>query len=221
MARSVGKRSKEKGKRYERRVASLFTEFTGAGFRKIPGSGGFNKTGGVVIAEHKFCGDIICDREDFDFFIEAKNRESYSQTAIVKSVKTCEFTQWWGKTVYEATGLELQPLLFFKPGTQDDFIGITNEACDLFGIFPILTVKFPAYAPYEIILSKVKKETVTVQMDFIPDCNWFEWKNFIKEVNPELFFREGRNGMRLREEKNDGTESGNKIGQIDKTQNNH
>jgi len=214
MVRSAGKRSKEKGKRYERRVASLFTEFTEVGFRKIPSSGGFNKTGGVVIAEHKFCGDIICDRDDFDFFIEAKNRESYSHTAIIKSIKTCEFTQWWGKTVYESIGLKLQPLLFFKPGTQDDFIGITNEARELFEVSPALIIKFPiCHAPYEIVLSKVKKETVTIQMDSIPDCNWFEWRNFTAEANPKLFFRKDRDGMRLREKKN-GTEPGDKSSQV-------
>ena len=123
----IGKRSKRKGKTYERRCSKILMEFTGCGFRSTPGSGGFNKQGGVAIREELFCGDLICDKSTFRYCVEAKNRENFSFTALLKSPETASFTKWWYQCVTDAEVVGLEPLMFFKPNNRDDFIVMTRE----------------------------------------------------------------------------------------------
>lgn len=118
-----GRKSKNKGKAYERTVAAALTSFTNVNFRKIPASGGFNKTG-VVVAGHIFCGDIICDRTDFRFSVEAKNRKEFLFSQVIKNPNTAPFTTWWFQCVRDAKTYNLEPMMFFKPkpGSPDNMV---------------------------------------------------------------------------------------------------
>jgi hypothetical protein len=138
---AIGRSSKNKGKTGERRLAKLLTEFTGEGFRKIPGSGGYNKTGGVTVAEHKFCGDVICDSANFAFCMEAKNRPSdFNLAAITTSPESAQFTSWWYQVNAEAKHVNLLPLLYFKLGNstnnvvKNDYLAMTPTVANYLGM---------------------------------------------------------------------------------------
>ena len=99
---AIGRRAKGKGSSYERRVAKFLMELTGVNFRKTPASGGFGKQG-VIVAEHAFTGDIICDRPDFKFSVECKNRANdFSFAQILSVPDKAPFTIWWHQTVEDA-----------------------------------------------------------------------------------------------------------------------
>lgn len=119
----AGRKSKNKGKAYERTVAGALTSFTGVNFRKIPGSGGMNKQG-IVVAGHIFCGDIMCDRADFRFSVEAKNRKEFLFSQVIKNPSTAPFTSWWFQCVRDAKTYKLEPMMFFKPkpGSPDNMV---------------------------------------------------------------------------------------------------
>ena len=92
----VGKRSKRKGNTYERRVARLLTDLTDVPFRRVPGSGGFNKSGPLLEGK-LFSGDVVCDREyKFKFSIEAKNRQSFSFIKSLSNPSSKGFSNWCG-----------------------------------------------------------------------------------------------------------------------------
>lgn len=191
----IGRKSKRKGKTYERRCAKILTEYTNTNFRKTPGSGGFNKQGGVTIREELFCGDLICDSPNFRYCIEAKNREEFSFTALLKSPATAAFTKWWYQCVEDAKMVGLEPLMFFKPNNRDDFIVMTLEEwydkyndpnCPSFQIrcyYRPLTFTISERGPG----NKKTKKTITKTL---PNCVMVDWKQFIAHHDPKLMFKE-------------------------------
>lgn len=183
----VGRRVKRRGKTYERRVATLLTEFTGVNFRSTPGSGGYNKQGGVTIREELFCGDLIADRSDFLYCIEAKNREIFDFNPILKNPETAAFTLWWYQCVQDAKRVGLEPLMFFKPNGSDDFIVITvdehqkwlNNGTDI--PYFILEVY---QKPLNLKIDKDTIITTTLPVPVIMD-----WKAVAKIHDPKTMFR--------------------------------
>jgi len=145
---SIGRKSKNKGKRYEAKIAKLFTEITGVNFRRVPASGGFNKCGGVHVASRVFCGDLICDNADFIFSVEAKNRKIFDYNHIIKNVNTAPFTAWWFQCVRDAYSNNLLPLMIFNAGTHTDVVVVDEYTIDLFDI-----QKFSSYNAYNNDLS--------------------------------------------------------------------
>lgn len=178
---AVGRRSKRKGKTYERRCASLLTEFTGVNFRSTPASGGFNKQG-VTIRQELFCGDVICDRKDFLFCVEAKNRLSFSFESILKNPDTSPFTSWWYQCLDDAKSTKMLPILFFKPDNAADFVALTED-----GIKQIEAENLPHF-----VIKYNSKLTVKHYDELIKDVELpipyiYNWKD-ISKLNKEKFF---------------------------------
>jgi hypothetical protein len=184
----VGRKAKRKGKTYERRCAKLLTEWTGVNFRKTPGSGGFNKQGGVVIREELFCGDLICDRSDFKFCVEAKNRQEFNFNAILKNPNTAAFTKWWWQCNDDAARMSLMPILFFKPNNVDDFIALDFSALSMFGYTGrrFMLDCYGSPVTFTMTTKDKKKETITAKLS-IPFI--INWKEFAAEVDPSIAFR--------------------------------
>jgi hypothetical protein len=181
-----GRRSKRKGKTYERRVAKILKEFTSVEFRSTPSSGGFNKFGGATIREELFCGDVIADDATFRYCVEAKNREEFSFTSILKSPETAAFTRWWHQCVEDANTVGLEPLMFFKPNRADDFVVMTlTEYNKHYG-----NPKVPFYAIHAYInpitIKPEKDLEITVKL---PVPVMIDWKAFIKHHDPKSMFR--------------------------------
>lgn len=187
----IGKRSVRRGKTYERRCAKILTEFTSTNFRKTPGSGGFNKQG-LSIREELFCGDLICDKSTFLYCIEAKNREEFSFTALLKSPETAAFTKWWYQCVTDAKAVNLKPLMFFKPNNRDDVIVLArDEWYDRYNskecpFFEISCYEKPMTLSVEERWSKTKEKVVTT----LPNAVMVDWKQFIANHDPKLMFKE-------------------------------
>ena len=165
----MGAKSKAKGNRYERRVAKLLTEYTSVNFRRIPSSGAFNKFKGVTVAEHVFSGDIVCDRTDFRFSVEAKSQKVFSFQAILKDPDNCAFTKWWKQCVEDAQAVSKVPMLLFKPDTQEDFIATTGNAIALLKISTIVHFSLNVYSQ-------------------LPTPKIIRWKTFVEKVNPDRLF---------------------------------
>lgn len=188
----IGKRSKRKGKTYERRCAKILTKFTGVNYRSTPGSGGFNKYGGVTIREELFCGDLICDVPTFRYCVESKNRESFSFTAILKNPSTAVFTKWWYQCVDDANKVKLEPLMFFKPNISDDFIVMTKKEWEKhYNNCPYIEIgcyNKELTFTIEVVGSnrkRVKKQIITK----LPEAVMIDWKQFVLNHDPKLMFR--------------------------------
>ena len=177
----VGRRSKRKGKTYERRCAKLLGEWTGVNFRSTPASGGFNKQG-VVIREEMFCGDLICDDPNFRFCVEAKNRDTFSFTGILKNPNTAAFSEWWWQCLDDATRIQKLPILFFKPDNAADFIALTALGLIATG-YKGPHYKLSVYDDPVTITIEKKKLTVRLPTPYI-----INWKDFVKNVDSKLLF---------------------------------
>ena len=166
-------KSSAKGYRYETRVKNLLTEFTGVDFRRTPNSGGWNKTGGAVIREESFVGDVISNNSRFKFSVEAKaHYEDFSFTAILVNPNKCLFTSWWEQCVEDAKKHSLLPLLFFKPNKTDDWIAIDNSGILVLGnILDIPNIEINIY-------------------NSLPTPTIFRWKNIIENINSSKMFKE-------------------------------
>lgn len=197
----IGKSSKRRGKRGEQRVAKLLHDFTGKGFRSTPGSGGFNKQGGVKIADHKFCGDVICDDPNFAFCVESKNRpDDFSLAALSTIPESAHFTQWWFQTYDDAKRVDLLPLLYFKMGmstnnfVKNDYLAFTPEvAAHLEFPRTIPHVRIIAYHNPVWVKVKVKvqgrvKKAEGKLLVTLPDPLLVSWIIFAKHVDPARLF---------------------------------
>lgn len=187
----VGRRSKNKGKYGERRVARLLSEFTGKNFRKVPASGGFVKQGSVV-AEHIFTGDVICDDSDFLFSVESKNRpRDFSFAQIVAAPSKAPFTEWWYQTLTDADSVDRLPMLFFKASASSnatvgaECVGLCKRGMD--------RVKYPDDAPkavFDIYERQVEfKHNGEHIKTTLETCFVVNWRVFVRYVSPDTMFR--------------------------------
>lgn len=108
----IGKSARRKGANYELKIAKLLKEYTSVNFRRVPASGGFNKRGTNTVAKEYFCGDLISDRSDFLYCIEAKNRKGFNLLNSIKNIETSELTEWWFQACEDALDVNLAPLMF-------------------------------------------------------------------------------------------------------------
>lgn len=189
----IGRRSKRKGKTYERRVGKLLTDFTQINFRSVPGSGGFNKFGGVSIREELFCGDVICDSQDFKFCVEAKNRKTFDFNSVLKNPNTAAFSEWWYQCNQDAKSVSLDPLMFFKPDHAADFIAITYQTfLELQLTSPTLLNHFVLNTYSDPVTLKIKSaerrvtEKITTQL---PIPYVLDWNEVIAKCSKSVFFK--------------------------------
>lgn len=197
---AIGRKSKNKGHAGERRLAKLLTELTGVSFRKIPGSGGFNKSGGAVVAEHKFCGDVVCDSPRFAFCTEAKNRpDDFNLAALTTIPESADFTQWWYQVNAEANYVKLLPLLYFKLGkstnnfVKNDYLAMTERVAYYLGLSDVPHCVVNAYREPVWVTIRVKvngsrkKQQAKVKVK-LPNCWLISWIVFAKNVIKDNLF---------------------------------
>jgi hypothetical protein len=191
----LGRSNKRKGKTFESRVAHILTEFTGVNFRRVPCSGGFNKFGGVVVAEHVFSGDVLCDSPHFDFSVEAKNRQDITLTALLKNPGTAPFTKYWYQCVADAAVNNRRPMMFFK-NAREDWVVITKHDAETLGVFNAPHLVFNVYQ-HPLVLSTIgrdasgKKLETKVADVVLPTPVMVHWPQFIKVVDPKGLFAGG------------------------------
>lgn len=189
---NIGRRSKRKGKAYEARVAELFTKFTGISFRRTPNSGGYNKSGGVVIADHLFSGDIICDNPNFIFNVEAKNRENLSLPALLKNPCT-SFSEYWFQCLEDAARADRIPIMVLKPDHSNDWVCIPYCYMQILGLTKSNHYIFMCYHnPVTLITIKRtntgKKISKYKTVMRLPTPAILDWSEFTKWLKPELCF---------------------------------
>lgn len=115
----MGINSRSKGARNERKLADLFTKWTGRKFAKSPASGGLHWQSSFV---H---GDLVCTKEGhyFPFCIEAKsyNKIDFSHLLNPK-IKNVDILDFWNQCSRDAKECNKIPILFMRyNGLPSDF----------------------------------------------------------------------------------------------------
>ncbi len=101
--------SRKKGSKNERRVAALFSEWTGKKFARTPSSGGLNWKNTHV------AGDIVCTEEGhfFPFSVETKNHReiNFEHLLLLDNPKIGEF---WAQAKRDSEKARKIPLLLMR-----------------------------------------------------------------------------------------------------------
>lgn len=117
----MGKRSRNKGAGYERKVAKLMTDWWGGQFSRVPASGGLNWG-----SDQRVAGDIVPPPEsEFPFVIECKKQEGWTFDHIALDISAPR--EWWSQVVMDSRRVSRVPLLIFSRNHAKDFIMIPYE----------------------------------------------------------------------------------------------
>ena len=138
----MAKKHKEKGNRYERKIARLLSEWwTGKSdvliFWRTHGSGTMGprvtQEAGDMMAIHKE-GETFLKK----FSVECKNWSQCNLFDLFTRTKTSVFRTWWNKACKEAQGRI--PLLIFKVGRYPDMIALPVDIFPKLGLQPDITI---------------------------------------------------------------------------------
>lgn len=104
--------SKKKGSKNERKIAQLFSQWTGYEFTRTPGSGGLRwQNRGDVI------GDLVCTDDTharrFPFSIECKVRNKVDFSHLILTVNS-DIIQFWEQSKQDAKRGSKLPLVVFR-----------------------------------------------------------------------------------------------------------
>lgn len=112
-----GRKNKNAGSDYERRIAKMLEAWWGCPFRRTPNSGGWDKqtTDGEVMA----VGDIISTDPDFPFAIECKHRKEALNLFSIQSASSDMILDWWKQCKDDAAQIKKSPLLIMSCGRTE------------------------------------------------------------------------------------------------------
>jgi hypothetical protein len=198
-ASQIGASNCATAKNHERRVADLFTSWSGHEFRRRRVTGRDMATLWVDSAA-----DVIPTTTDFPFSIEAKKGKNFSMDALLANPTNCLFEKWWFQTCYDANlisnlrGSMIYPLLMFKPEPAYDWMAISTRALPLMHPKPELGVlkendelwfphyKFTQYSRIgqiegDVSHSKKHPQLVKLTLDDLCLCRW---RDFAANVDP-------------------------------------
>ena len=209
-ASQIGKSNVATAKCHERRVAKLLTEWSGREFRRRRVEGRQSDT---VLRD--LTGDIVpADANNrCRFNLEAKKGKGFSLTSIISGYDTCKLSEWYHQSTYdanlvsEALGLDIKPMVFFKPNPNQDWIAFDSSALEFLQPktskpsnlvhhvrhslwFPHLFFDYYAYCgsiSFNISHTKNWKNRVIVPLQLAP-CFICSWNDFADNVNPDSFF---------------------------------
>lgn len=132
-ASQIGKSNVATSKVHERRIAKLFSIWSGAEFRRRRVEG---REPDTIIRDAT--GDVIPVSRRCWFNIEAKKGEGFSLDAIINidTIGTTKFTEWWHQSFYDAKiysdtiGYKILPIVMFKPHPNWDWIAFSQHALE-------------------------------------------------------------------------------------------
>ena len=203
-ASQIGKSNVSTAKNHERRIAKLLAEWSGREFRRRRVEGRESDT---VLRD--LTGDVVpADTKNrCRFNLEAKKGKGFSFNSILNGFTTCRFSEWWHQSsldaalVSRALKLFIEPMVFFKPHPNFDWVAFSTGALDFLRSkdsneqqqrlwFPHLLFDHYAHCgpiSFNISHTKNRKNVVIVPLELSP-CFICTWNDFAANVNPDSFF---------------------------------
>jgi hypothetical protein len=161
--------SKAKGNRFESEIASYFTKWWGRSqFKRMPSSGALRWQGKIWTF-----GDLLVP-EDFNALVECKHYKIVSTDAILHSGLESYQMHWWtqqclkdAKRASEQLEKSIHPLLIWRMNKGKCRIVMSLplfESCSKRIYLKHITVYYPGYTPFTILLLKEFFEGVSPQV---------------------------------------------------------
>lgn len=192
----IGKSNVRKGKTLERRVARLFTDYTGTEFRRRRVEGRDSTT-----IERESTADVIPVRGDCIFSIEVKSGQFGSIDALLSNPTNTMLTKWWHQACYDANLMTATfskpyfPFMFFKFNRNSDWVALgiraiehlkfSNAAVPFFDFTHFMHI---GPVTHNISHTDNKKNEVKVSIE-LDGIRFLRWEDFIRAVDPKSIFR--------------------------------
>ena len=113
-----GRKARNKGSSYERRLCKSFSEFWGSKFFRTPMSGG-----SALKDDYNLAGDLSTPDESFPYHCEAKNQEAFKGFHTLFTSNKCPVWKWWDQCEEECPSGKI-PLLIFTKNYLPSFVMI-------------------------------------------------------------------------------------------------
>lgn len=196
----IGRSNVKRSKSQERRVAQLFTEWTGIEFRRRRVEG---RDSNVI--ERESTADVIPVRGEAIFSIEVKIGKGFSYEALLANPSGSLLCKWWHQSCFDAQLMTktfqrpFYPLLFFKPNPNCDMVAVsqkpfrTKELSLKSAIVPFPHLAFDFYEHFgeithNVAHAKKKENEVLVPLRLDP-IFFMRWQDLVLSVDPKSFFR--------------------------------
>lgn len=150
--------SRDKGIRFERKIAKAFSESLGLDIRRTPLSGGWAK-GSAEVA-----GDLVCvdNPDDFPYHVECKCSEGWKLESLFTDQHKW-FDDWWEQCVTECPEGKI-PLLVFTRNYTPEFVALKFPDWDTIDFEmiegPIMDLRWLEYSIVIMLLNDFIKQTV-------------------------------------------------------------
>ena len=152
----VGRASKRKGNTFERKIANIIREVLDAPkdrVQRTPLSGGMYEKGDLIVKEPY--------TEKFPWYVECKNRESWTWPQLIKKPTDNPVFQWFEKTLEECHPYDgripRKPLLIFTKNRSPICVMLRKEDINLFVRNFDRHFSFSIVIPYESSLVYIVK----------------------------------------------------------------
>jgi hypothetical protein len=105
----AGKKAKNKGSSFERRIGKSLEGFWDSKFFRTPMSGG-----SALKYDYNLAGDLSTPDETWPFHVECKNQEALGKFFTIFTSDKCPVWKWWNQTVEECPENKIPLLIFTK-----------------------------------------------------------------------------------------------------------
>lgn len=104
-----GRKARNKGSSFERKIGKSLEEFWDARFFRTPMSGG-----SALKHDYNLAGDLSTPDETWPFHVECKNQEALGKFFTIFTSEKCPVWKWWDQTMTECPADKLPLLIFTK-----------------------------------------------------------------------------------------------------------
>jgi hypothetical protein len=201
----IGRSNVRRGKSHERRIANLFTAWTGNAFRRRRVEGRDS-----TVIDRDSTADVVCASRDIHFSIETKCGKIGTFDGLLSSPLASIITKHWHQCSYDAHLLSqsrsrrIYPMLFFKPHPNFDWMalshhtfkdGILKPNQSQTGVGDITVPWFPCLSfdfhqrlgPISLDVSHSKKNP-NYQSLILDPIYFCRWRDFEASVDPASIF---------------------------------
>jgi len=185
-----GKMSKNKGASYERKIAKVFSQWSGKEFYRTPASGAWASQ---RLGQDSQSGDIVAPSSiNFPFSVELKNHEGISLENFMRS--NGEIPQFFTQNIGDAVRAKKVPMLIVHKNRSPNYLAVPNNEIMLSDLidnhldYMTTTIKYKDALTDEdlyidVIVMTLEDFFGLYTLDYLLDSHKEMFKNWYKIMN--------------------------------------
>lgn len=170
-------RGRHKGHGFERKAAKVFTQWAQRPFKRVPQSGGWDKS---IISGDLFCADEYSPKSPshrvwMPLSLECKCAESWDFTHFFKDSDKSSLRQWWHQASSDTDQSKKLPALIFTKNYLPIFIMLRTHTLNK--LAKLVGSSWKKFAHLNYQFSKIEQLTVLLLDNFL---EWIDFETLLK-----------------------------------------